>query len=86
MTTTMRDERLIVTVGQCECRAVTNARVRHRDYPELEAVGETAPEAAANLVNLLIRALDSVPYGFHRETLEQALVDVHDFIADNRNT
>jgi hypothetical protein len=85
MTTAMREARLIVSVGQCECRAVTNARVRHHDYPEMEAVGATPAEAAANLANLLIRALDSVPYGFHRETLEQALLDVHDFVSDNRN-
>ena len=85
MTTAACEARLVVSVGQCECRAVTNARVHHRDYPEMEAVGETAVEAAANLANLLIRALDSVPYGFHRDTLEQALIDVHEFVAYNRN-
>ena len=83
MTTATREARLIVTIGQCECRAVMSARIHHRDYPEMEAVGATETEAAANLANLLIRALDSVPYGFHRETLEQALADLQDFVSCN---
>lgn len=85
MTSATCEERLVVSIGQCECRAVTNARIHHRDYPEMEAVGETTADAATNLGNLLIRALDSVPYGFHRDTLEQAIVDVHEFVAYNRN-
>jgi hypothetical protein len=83
MTTATHEARLIVSVSQCECRAVMTARIHHRDYPEMEADGATDTEAAANLANLLIRALDSVPYGFHRATLEQALADLQDYVSCN---
>jgi hypothetical protein len=85
MTTATPEARLIVSIGQSECRAVTTARIHHRDYPEMEAVGATETEAAANLANLLIRALDSVPYGFHRATLEQALADLREYVSCNPN-
>lgn len=85
MTMATRGERLIVTVGPCECRAVTTSTVRHRDYPEMEACGATATEAAENLANLLVRALDCVPCDDRRTGVEQALADVQDFVTDHRS-
>ena len=71
--------RVIVTSGPCECRAVRATHAHHRDFPELHAEGEDATEAGLNLTNLLLRARDNVG-GYRREAIENALLDVKEFV------
>jgi ribosomal protein L25 (general stress protein Ctc) len=68
--------RVIVTTG-----ATPDAvRVHHRDFPELQADGESAELAAANLAQDLSREIDVVADDLHREPLQQALADVRAFL------
>jgi hypothetical protein len=55
-------------------------RVHHRDIPELQADGESAELAAANLVQDLRREIDGVADDLHREPLQRALADVRAFL------
>ncbi len=80
--TTSTSEKVIATVGQCECHAVVCTTAHHHDFPEVHAEGETSAEAGAHLLNQLQRALDSVQSGFRREAIEKAIEDVKEFIAE----
>jgi hypothetical protein len=68
--------RVVVTTG-----ATRDAvRVHHRDIPELQAHGEAAELAAANLVQDLRREIDGVADELHRAPLQRALADVRAFL------
>lgn len=67
--------RVIVTSG-----ATANAtQVNHRDFPDIRSEGETPKDAATNLSNQLVRALDSALTSWRREAIEQAIADVKAF-------
>jgi hypothetical protein len=59
----------------------SSTRVYHRDFPEIRSDGETAEDAAAHLVNQLVRALDSALTPWRRESIQQAIADVQAFAA-----
>jgi hypothetical protein len=67
--------RVVVTAGTTG----QATRVYHRDFPEIRAEGETPAVAASHLANQLARALDSALTDWRRETLDQAIADVHAF-------
>lgn len=69
--------RVIVVTGA----TAQSIRVYHRDFPEVRAEGETPSNAAKHLSNHLTRALDSALTNWRRQTLNQALADVQDFVA-----
>jgi hypothetical protein len=71
--------RVIVSSG-ATCSAT---QVHHRDFPEIRSDGETAEDAAAHLINQLVRALDSALTPWRRETIQQAIADVKAFVARN---
>jgi len=77
---TLSSERVIATVGLCECHAVTTTRVYHHHFPEMHAEGETSAEAGRQLLNHLTAALDNVGSGYRRVAIEQALEDIKKFV------
>ncbi len=77
---TLEETKVIVHVGPCECHGMIKTQVHHHDFPELEAEGETAAEAASHLHNQFLREIDSVTSEFRREAIEHALHDIHDFL------
>lgn len=69
--------RVIVTIG-----GTANASIAsHREFPEIRADGENPRAAAEQLVNQLQRALDSALTDWRRQTLEQAIKDVREFVS-----
>lgn len=73
---------LIVTTGVCrECQAVHTIQVHHRDYPEIQAEGESPELAAAQLVNRLSRVLDTAPDRWRNESIQSAIADIQALIA-----
>jgi hypothetical protein len=68
--------RVIVTEGA----TANTTRVHHQDFPEIEADGGTATEAASFLANKLAMALDSALTDWRRESLTRALADVEAFV------
>lgn len=78
-TTATDPTRVIVTSGPCECHAVRTTHAHHCEFPELNAEGEDATKAGVNLTNLLLRARDNVG-GYRREAIENALLDVKEFV------
>jgi hypothetical protein len=69
--------RVVVTTG-----ATAHAtQVHHRDFPEIRADGESPVDAARNLSNHLVRALDSALTNWRRETIQQAIADVQAFVS-----
>jgi hypothetical protein len=67
--------RVIVTEGA----TANTTRVHHRDFPEIQADGQTAREAASFLANKLAMALDTALTDWRRQTLSAALADVQAF-------
>jgi hypothetical protein len=57
--------------------------VHHRDFPEIRAEGESHKAAATNLANQLTRALDSALTKWRRDAIEQAIVEVQAYAAQN---
>jgi len=51
----------------------------HHDFPEIRADGESPRDAAFQLSNQLLRALDSALTDWRRQSLEQAIADVRAF-------
>jgi hypothetical protein len=84
--TTSTSERVIATVGQCECHAVACCTVHHHDFPDAHAEGQTSVEAATHLLYQLRTALDSVQSGFRREAIEKAIVEVNEFVEHETTT
>lgn len=68
--------RVIVTEGA----TANTTRVHHRDFPEIQADGQTDKEAASFLVNKLAMALDTALTDWRRQTLSTALADVQAFV------
>ena len=72
-------DRVIVTTGMTAHALL----VHHRDFPEIRAEGENPEAAATNLANQLTRALDSALTKWRRDAIEQAIVEVKAFGAQN---
>jgi hypothetical protein len=70
--------RVIVTTGSTG--PANQVQVHHRDFPEIRAEGESPAAAGTQLVNHLTRALDSALTIWRRETIEQAIADVQEFL------
>lgn len=68
--------RVIVTSG---ATSHTN-RVHHRDFPEIQADGESVKDAASYLANKLSLAMDTALTHWRRQTLGQAIADVEAFV------
>jgi hypothetical protein len=52
----------------------------HRDFPEIEAEGETPRRAAEQLSARLISALDNIGSDWHRAHITRAIADVQEFV------
>jgi len=70
------EARVIVSTGATPGQATAY----HRDFPEIRAEGESPKAAAEQLVNHLTRALDSALIEWRRESLQNALNDVQEYI------
>jgi hypothetical protein len=67
---------VIVTSG-----ATTNSsRVHHRTFPEIQADGGSAKDAASHLAHKLSLAMDTALTDWRRQTLGQAIADVEAFV------
>jgi hypothetical protein len=71
--------RVVVADGVCDCHTIHSTHAHHRDFPEIQADGESPAHAAAQLINQLAIALDTAPDRWHREAVEQAIADVKSF-------
>lgn len=71
---------VVVRVGDCACHSIPTTQVHHRDFPEIRAEAGSAAEGAHHLTHLLTRALDSAPSHWRRESIQQAIHDVAEFI------
>ncbi len=58
-----------------------NLSAYHRELPEVRGEGSSATDAVLRLAELLNRALDNVPYDWHRQIVEQAIADARAFAA-----
>ncbi len=67
--------KVVVTTGS----TADAAQVYHRDFAEIRAQGETPKVAAEQLVNQLVRALDTALTNWRRDTINQAIADVKAF-------
>ncbi|HEX8202052.1 MAG TPA: hypothetical protein VF590_16375 [Isosphaeraceae bacterium] len=70
---------VILSSGNRGRLSIFAAQVHHRDFPEIQAQGESPLRAAHRLILLLDRALDGAN-PWHREAIEQAQADVRSFI------
>ncbi len=71
--------RVVVAEGVCDCHTIHSTHAHHRDFPEIQADGESPAHAVAQLINQLAIALDTAPDRWHREAVEQAIADVRSF-------
>jgi hypothetical protein len=69
------EDRVIVTPGVTAGLAAAH----HRDFPEIRAEGESATDAASQLVHHLTRALDTALTDWRRTAIEQAIAEVKAF-------
>lgn len=67
---------IVVTTGA----TAHSAQVHHRELPEIRVDGANAKEAAAHLVNQLLRARDSALTKWRLELFDRAIADVKAFI------
>src|SRR5262249_11998370 len=70
-----------VTTEVLTGEAVSTLYAHHRDFPELQAEGETALVAAEKLGDQLLQALEGVSDTWHRESVKQALEDLRAVVA-----
>jgi hypothetical protein len=77
---TIDESRVIVTSGDCLCHSVHTTQTYHRDFPEIRAEDQSALKAAAYLIRLLNRSLNSASGPWQSEGIEQAIADVQSFI------
>jgi hypothetical protein len=81
---TANPAQIIVTAEDDIGAPAPTLQVHHRNFPEIEAEGETEQAAATNLGERLQKALDAVPDSWHRASLEQAIEDLRAFVAQPR--
>lgn len=74
--------RIVVSEGPCEAHGGAHICIYHRDFPENWAQGETLAIAVQGLLNLFERNLDSVGGPRRRESIECAMADLRDFLAE----
>jgi hypothetical protein len=74
--------RIVVSEGPCESHGTAHLCVHHRDFPENWTEGETPGIAARHLLNLFTKNLDSVGGSRHRESVEQAIADIQEFLVE----
>jgi hypothetical protein len=74
------DQRRVVVMTGATAHSTS---LYHRDFPEIRAEGETPALAGTYLINQLTRALDSALTNWRRSTLEQAIVEIQAFVAEN---
>ncbi len=74
--------RVILTEGPCDCHTLHNKTLHHSAFPEVQACGCDAHEAAAHLAELLTRTLEHAPSQWRREAIEQAVEDVREYLHD----
>jgi hypothetical protein len=68
--------RVLVTSGATS----HSSRVHHRDFPEIQADGQSVKDAASHLANKLSLAMDTALTDWRRQTLGQAIADVEAFV------
>ena len=73
----MTDDRIHVVVTTELCRAF---QVHHRDFPEVQAEGESTRLAATHLLEHLARELDNIEDAWHRRRLQKAVADLRAFL------
>ena len=74
------EKSVIVITDESPCPpGIHAAHVRHRTLPVVSGEGETAWEAAEDLVRKLIRETSSV-VGWHRTELERVISDIREFM------
>ena len=71
--------RVVVASGVCDCHTIHSTHAHHRDFPEIQAEGESPAHAAARLINQLAGVLDTASDRWRREAVEQAIADVKAF-------
>jgi hypothetical protein len=77
---------VVVAPGMCACLSVRTVRAHHHEFPENWAQGGTPREAAAHLINQLVRALEAADSDRRRDPLVKALADVRDFVESLEST
>jgi hypothetical protein len=70
---------VIVTSDDLSRACVHGFAARHRSFPEVHGMGNSAKGAAAHLKGLLHQTLDNAPADWHRELILDALEDVRAF-------
>jgi hypothetical protein len=75
---------VIVATEDYPFHSVHSLSVHHRDFPEVRGEGGSPDDAAARLVELLLRTLDNAPSAWRRESLERAIEDVRAFAMRDR--
>lgn len=69
--------RVVVTEGVCsDYRTFYCTHAHHRDFPEIQAEGDSVVNAATHLINKLVGVLDSAVDHEHRDAVEHAIADI----------
>jgi hypothetical protein len=76
---------VIVTNEDLARASVHRFAARHRVFPEVHGVGDSAKNAAARLAGLLHQTLDYNPSDWHREMILGAIEDVRAFAKGARD-
>jgi hypothetical protein len=69
----------VVASGVCHCHTIRSTHAHHRDFPEIQAEGESPAHAVARLINQLAAVLDTASDQWRREAVERAIADVKTF-------
>jgi len=70
----------IVVEGLCDACGVHAFQIYHRDFPEMRIEGNSAEQAADQLVIRLTASLDNVSDSSHREAVQIAIGDARAFL------
>jgi hypothetical protein len=71
---------VVVVTEQHESVLLHGLSAHHRDFPEVHAEGDSPKAAASRLADLLARSLDNAPSDWRRQSLQQAIADVREFV------
>jgi hypothetical protein len=71
---------IVVTASLCNACSTHTVSVFHRTFPELRLEGNSAEQAAEQLVHRLGASLDTVSDPLHREAVQAAIDDARAFI------